>query len=42
MKFVQLEEKLKREFFPVILIEGDDAFLRQRAIETICASVKPD
>ena len=39
MKFVQLEEKLKREFFPVILIEGDDAFLRQRAIETICASV---
>lgn len=39
MKFVQLEEKLKREFFPVLIIEGEDAYLRQRAIDLICRSI---
>ena len=39
MRFVQLEEKLKKEFFPVLLVEGDDAFLREKAVETVCASL---
>lgn len=30
MRFVQLEEKLKKEFFPVLLVEGDDAFCVKR------------
>lgn len=40
MKFVQLAKSLKEELFPVYLIEGEEAYFRDRAVESIRAACK--
>ena len=39
MLYSQLIEQLKNSFFPVVVIEGDDAFLREDALEKISDSL---
>ncbi len=39
MKFVQLSEKLNNEFFPLLYIYGEDAYLRSRAQQLVIQSL---
>ena len=39
MLYSQFIEQLKNSFFPVVVIEGDDAFLREDALEKISDSL---
>ncbi|HPG92205.1 MAG TPA: DNA polymerase III subunit delta [Clostridia bacterium] len=39
IKFINLKNELQKSFFPVISIEGEDAYLRSKAVETVRESL---